>query len=56
MSSYQESLDYLLSLQLFGIKLGLSNISTLLETFGNPQKELKVVHIGGTNGKGKKVI
>lgn len=52
MSSYQESLDYLLSLQLFGIKLGLTNISLLLSHFGNPQERLKVVHIGGTNGKG----
>ncbi len=50
--SYQESLDYLYSLQFFGIKLGLENIRNLLSKVGNPQEELRIVHIAGTNGKG----
>lgn len=33
-------------------KPGLDNITKLCEFFGNPQKELKIIHIGGTNGKG----
>lgn len=33
-------------------KPGLGNITQLCEFFGNPQKELKCIHIGGTNGKG----
>jgi dihydrofolate synthase/folylpolyglutamate synthase len=49
---YQEALDYLYSTQRFGTKLGLANITKLLEKLGNPHKELMVVHVGGTNGKG----
>lgn len=33
-------------------KPGLDNIINLCEFFGNPQKDLKTIHIGGTNGKG----
>jgi dihydrofolate synthase/folylpolyglutamate synthase len=50
--SYQASLSYLYSLQLFGIKLGLRNIKELLARIGNPQQQLRIVHIAGTNGKG----
>jgi len=50
--SYRASLDYLYSLQLFGIKLGLQNIRELLARIGNPQQQLRIVHIAGTNGKG----
>ena len=50
--SYQASLDYLYSLQLFGIKLGLENIHKLLERLDNPQRQLRIIHIAGTNGKG----
>jgi len=50
--SYQDSLDYLYSLQLFGIKLGLENIRNLLAKVGNPQENLQIIHIAGTNGKG----
>jgi dihydrofolate synthase/folylpolyglutamate synthase len=33
-------------------KLGLSNIRQLCAYFGNPQDDLKVIHVAGTNGKG----
>ena len=33
-------------------KPGLENIRKLCEHFGNPQDHLKMIHIGGTNGKG----
>lgn len=49
---YQAGLDYLYSLQRFGIKLGLENTARLLERLGNPQDDLRIVHIAGTNGKG----
>jgi len=49
---YQESLDYLYSLQFFGIKLGLDNTRELLSRLGNPQSDLRIIHIAGTNGKG----
>ena len=34
------------------ITLGLKKITKLLDTLGNPQDNLKVVHVAGTNGKG----
>jgi dihydrofolate synthase/folylpolyglutamate synthase len=46
------SLDYLLSFQKFGIKLGLDNITRLLESLGNPHHEFPAIHVAGTNGKG----
>jgi len=50
--SYRESLAYLYGLQRFGIKLGLENIRRLLERAGDPQHQLRLVHVAGTNGKG----
>ncbi len=49
---YRQTLDYLFGLQRFGIKLGLTNITTLLRQLGNPQEGLAAVHIAGSNGKG----
>ncbi len=50
--TYQQSLDYLASLNTFGMRLGLSRICRLAELLGNPQDACKTVHITGTNGKG----
>ena len=36
----------------FGTKAGLDNIKALLSALGNPQNELKFIHVAGTNGKG----
>ena len=36
----------------FGSILGLERMTELLEILGNPQAELKVFHVAGTNGKG----
>ena len=51
-SSYRETISWLFSLQKFGIKLGLSSITRLLELLGNPHHGLHCIHIAGTNGKG----
>jgi dihydrofolate synthase/folylpolyglutamate synthase len=45
-------LDRLLSLETFGIKLGLENISTLCEALGHPERSFTSLHVAGTNGKG----
>ena len=50
--TYHDALEYLESFQRFGIRLGLRNIRRLLKLLGNPEKRLKVIHVGGTNGKG----
>ena len=34
------------------IRLGLSRMEVLLEKLGNPQEQLKFIHVAGTNGKG----
>ena len=49
---YEEAVEYMESLNSYGIVPGLSNIENLCGALGNPQKDLKFVHIAGTNGKG----
>ena len=49
---YKEALAYINALEFYGSKPGLSRVGELLEKLGNPQKELKFIHIAGTNGKG----
>ncbi len=49
---YEEAVEYIESLNQYGIVPGLGNIRNLCEKLGNPQQELKFVHIAGTNGKG----
>lgn len=46
------NLEKLYERRTFGIKPGLQTISDLLEELGNPQKDLRIVHVAGTNGKG----
>lgn len=45
-------LDKLFGLQKIGVKLGLENIIRFLNEIGNPQLNLKCIHIAGSNGKG----
>lgn len=49
---YRESLDFLYGLQRFGIKLGLENIRALLDRLGRPDRQCRIIHVAGTNGKG----
>lgn len=53
--NFQEAVNYLTNLSKFGINLGLSRMEYLLQQFGNPEKNLKVIHVAGTNGKGSTV-
>lgn len=50
--SYYDAINYLYSLQKYGIKLGLEKIGTILSLLGNPQKNFLSIHVAGTNGKG----
>lgn len=47
-----DPLDYLFSLEQFGIKFGLENITALLSAIGLPERAFRSVHVAGTNGKG----
>ena len=49
---YQDALDWIHSTMRFGSKLGLERIARLLEVLGNPQADMRFVHVAGTNGKG----
>ncbi|MBN1156362.1 hypothetical protein JXA85_02005 [Candidatus Woesearchaeota archaeon] len=49
---YENSVKYLDSLGLFTVKLGLKRIKAILERHGNPERNQKIIHIAGTNGKG----
>lgn len=50
--TYEEAREYLDQAAKKGIVLGLSVIRELMDGLGNPQDQLKIVHIAGTNGKG----
>lgn len=50
--NYNEALNYIHGTYKFGSKLGLDNIRYLLYLLDNPHKDLKMIHIAGTNGKG----
>ncbi len=50
--TYDEVLSHLDALQMHKIKLGLDAMQSFLDKVGRPEKELKFVHLAGTNGKG----
>ena len=50
--SIEKTLEYIHKIKWLGSKPGLSRTRELLGLMGNPQKELKFVHVAGTNGKG----
>ena len=50
--NYKQAVAYIEEVQAYGSVLGLENIVELCKRLGNPQKDLKFIHIAGTNGKG----
>jgi dihydrofolate synthase/folylpolyglutamate synthase len=50
--NYQEALEYMEQVGKRGSILGLAPVKHLLCCVGNPQNQLKVIHVAGTNGKG----
>ncbi len=50
--TYDEVVKKIKNRQKFGIKPGLERIDKLLNLTSNPQKNLKFIHVAGTNGKG----
>ncbi|MFN3909731.1 MAG: bifunctional folylpolyglutamate synthase/dihydrofolate synthase [Candidatus Anstonellaceae archaeon] len=49
---YKQALEKLYKIALKGFNPGLKRIKPVLSSFGNPQKKLKCILVGGTNGKG----
>jgi len=50
--TYKQALEYLESLNKFGMNFGLTRIEKLLALMNNPERRFKTVHVTGTNGKG----
>lgn len=50
--TYDQAIQFLYGLQLFGAKFGLENTRKLAALAGNPQDPLRFIHVAGTNGKG----
>jgi dihydrofolate synthase / folylpolyglutamate synthase len=47
-----EAIDFIHSTRKLGSKLGLANIRNLMNHLGNPHRDLRIIHVAGTNGKG----
>ncbi len=52
MTSYNDALDFLYARTTGAWKLGLERVEAFLGLLDNPHRDLKTVHIAGTNGKG----
>lgn len=50
--NYKECLEYIHSINWTFCKPGLERIEELCKKLGNPERELRFIHVGGTNGKG----
>ena len=50
--NYREAMEYMEELKQYGTVMGLTTMRELCARLGNPQDQLKFIHIAGTNGKG----
>jgi dihydrofolate synthase/folylpolyglutamate synthase len=50
------AVDFLFSLERFGMKFGLANIARLCTALGNPQDAFRSIIVAGTNGKGSVTV
>ncbi|USI64588.1 bifunctional folylpolyglutamate synthase/dihydrofolate synthase [Lactococcus petauri] len=51
----ETALEWIHSRLKFNIRPGLTRIEALLKLLGNPEKELSMLHVAGTNGKGSTI-
>jgi dihydrofolate synthase / folylpolyglutamate synthase len=51
-TKYQQTIQALFALQNSGVKKGAENILAIMEELGRPDKEMRIVHIAGSLGKG----
>lgn len=50
--TYEAYLEWLEQVPLYGQKDGIRNMQALMARFGDPQDQIPVIHVAGTNGKG----
>ncbi|EIJ79057.1 folyl-polyglutamate synthetase [Bacillus methanolicus PB1] len=53
--TYSEALNWIHSRLRLGMKPGLKRMEWMMEKLNHPERRLKTVHVGGTNGKGSTV-
>jgi dihydrofolate synthase / folylpolyglutamate synthase len=53
--TYEEALTWIHARLRLGIKPGLSRMEWMMERLNHPERNIKTIHIGGTNGKGSTV-
>ncbi|NLY70134.1 MAG: bifunctional folylpolyglutamate synthase/dihydrofolate synthase, partial [Clostridiales bacterium] len=49
---YEQTIDKIHSFSKFGSRLGLERMKILMDLLDNPQDQMKIIHVAGTNGKG----
>ena len=54
--SSSDPLEFLFSLERFGMKFGLEKIAALCEALGHPERAFRSIVIAGTNGKGSVTV
>lgn len=50
--SYEDAVEFMTGVKSAVIKPGLERIDHLLDLLGHPERDLKIIHVAGTNGKG----
>jgi dihydrofolate synthase/folylpolyglutamate synthase len=50
--TYTDFINWLEAVPMYGKKDGFRNMEKLLARFGDPQDQIPVIHVAGTNGKG----
>jgi len=51
-TTYEQAVEYIMDTPKFTSKNSMESTKAFLEKLGSPEKELKIVHVAGTNGKG----
>ncbi|MBP2240604.1 dihydrofolate synthase/folylpolyglutamate synthase [Cytobacillus eiseniae] len=54
-TTYDEAIDWIHSRLRLGVKPGLKRMEWMMEKLNHPERRIKTIHIGGTNGKGSTV-
>lgn len=55
LTTYETTIDWIHSLLPHGMKPGLARVEWMLGELGHPERRVRSIHIGGTNGKGSTV-
>lgn len=54
-NTYEQAIDWIHARLRLGIKPGLTRMEWMLEKLDHPERRIKTIHVGGTNGKGSTV-